>query len=57
MISFIVTASFVLISVLLMDETSLNSPTPLEKSIGLPAGSALTLIFIAGVWIVFFTSM
>ena len=40
----------------MIEEVILNSPTPPEKSAGFPEGSAFTLIVIAGVVSVFFTS-
>ena len=53
----IVIASLVFSSLLLIDEEILNSPTPPEKSVGLPAGSGFTFIAILGVEIDFFISM
>ena len=53
----IVIASLVFSSLLLIDEEILNSPTPPEKSAGLPAGSGFTFIAILGVEIDFFISM
>jgi hypothetical protein len=51
--SLIVIASLVFNSLLLIDEEIVNSPTPPEKSDGLPAGSGLTFIAILGVAIFF----
>ena len=42
--------------VLLIEEVILNSPTPPEKSAGLPAGKGFTSIVSCGVKIVFLTS-
>ena len=55
--SLIVIASLVFSSLLLIEEDILNSPTPPEKSAGLPVGSGLTFIAILGVEIFFLISM
>ena len=50
-------ASLVFNSLLLIEEETVNSPTPPEKSAGLPAGSGLTFIAILGVAIDFLISI
>ena len=56
MISFMVTASLVFSSFVLIDELIVNSPTPPEKSAGLPLANAFTLMANLGVTMFFFTS-